>query len=95
MSKSMTRASYTIHVYGKVQGVFFRASAQDKAETLGVFGWVKNEPDGSVLIEAEGPEDKLEEFVAWCKQGPNHAKVEKVTHEGGNPQGFVRFEIKH
>lgn len=88
------RTHYTIRVYGKVQGVFFRASAQDKAEALGVLGWVKNEPDGSVLIKAEGPEDALQEFVSWCRQGPTYAKVEKVEYEEDKPQGFVRFEIK-
>lgn len=89
------RAHYTIRVYGKVQGVFFRASARDKAEALGILGWVKNEPDGSVRLEAEGPEDKLQEFLSWCKQGPTHAKVEKVVYEEDKPQGFARFEIRH
>ncbi|MEK6475969.1 acylphosphatase [Catalinimonas sp. 4WD22] len=86
---------YTIRVYGKVQGVFFRASTQDKAESLGILGWVKNEADGSVRIEAEGPEQQMQEFIEWCKQGPNHAKVEKVDYKEDNPQGFVRFEVRH
>ncbi|WPP48140.1 acylphosphatase [Catalinimonas niigatensis] len=85
---------YTIRVYGKVQGVFFRANAQDKAESLGVLGWVKNEPDGSVIIEAEGPEEALDEFFSWCKHGPTYAKVERVEYEEQNTQGFARFEIK-
>lgn len=85
---------YTIRVYGKVQGVFFRASTQDKAESLGILGWVKNEPDGTVKIEAEGPEQQMQEFIDWCKQGPTYAKVEKVDLKEDNPQGFVRFEIK-
>lgn len=88
------RKHYTIRVYGKVQGVFFRANAQDKAEALGILGWVKNEPDGSVLIEAEGTEDTLQEFVSWCRQGPAYARVEKVEYEEDNHQGFARFDIK-
>lgn len=88
------RRHYIIRVYGKVQGVFFRANAQDKAEALGILGWVKNEPDGSVRIAAEGNEDALQEFVSWCKQGPTHARVEKVEFEEDNQQGFAHFEIK-
>lgn len=90
----MSIMHYKIRVEGKVQGVFFRASTQDKAEALGILGWVKNEPDGSVSIEAEGPEEALKEFVSWCRQGPTYAKVESMTYKEDNPQGFVRFETK-
>ncbi|MDF9800532.1 acylphosphatase [Catalinimonas alkaloidigena] len=78
----------------KCRVFFFRASTQDKAESLGILGWVKNEPDGTVKIEAEGPEQQMQEFIDWCKQGPTYAKVEKVDLKEDNPQGFVRFEIK-
>lgn len=84
---------YKIRVYGKVQGVFYRASTQEKAASLGILGWVKNEADGSVSIEAEGPEVQMQEFVDWCKSGPRHAKVEKVDYKEDQPQGFAHFEI--
>lgn len=86
---------YTIQVFGKVQGVFFRASSQDKAEALGIKGWVKNQADGSVLIEAEGPEDKLQDLISWCRQGPARATVEKVAYSEDELQAYEQFEIKH
>lgn len=85
---------YTIKVIGKVQGVFFRASTQDKAESLGLRGKVRNEEDGSVAIEAEGPEDKLHSFVSWCRQGPPRAKVEKVEYAEGNIEHYDAFEVE-
>jgi acylphosphatase len=85
---------YTIQVFGKVQGVFFRASTQDKAEALGLTGWVKNEADGSVLIEAEGSEDKLQNLISWCRQGPPQATVEKVEYAEDELQNYAQFEVK-
>jgi len=69
----------SIKVIGKVQGVWFRASAQQKAQALGLEGWVKNEPDGSVLVLVQGSEDKLGSFSEWCHEGPEHARVDKVV----------------
>lgn len=86
---------YTIQVFGKVQGVFFRASTQDKASALGIVGLVKNEADGSVRIEAEGPEDKLQNLISWCRQGPPQATVEKVEYAEDDLQGYEQFEVKH
>ncbi len=81
-----------ITVQGRVQGVFFRASARAKAIDLGVVGFVKNKSDGSVYIEAEGEEKILEVFLNWCGQGPANAVVSlcEVT-EGDvvNLKGFV------
>jgi len=65
-------------VTGLVQGVYFRASTRDTARALGLSGWVKNMPDGSVELEAQGPEDKLNQLVIWLNQGPQYARVEKV-----------------
>lgn len=70
--------AYSIHVSGKVQGVFFRASTQQKAVELGLTGFVRNEPDGSVYIECEGEEAALEKFKTWCHNGPPSARVNKV-----------------
>jgi acylphosphatase len=70
-----------IKIYGDVQGVFFRDSAQREAKALSLTGFVRNEPDGSVLIEAEGEEANLKEFLKWCKEGPKAARVNKVDYE--------------
>jgi acylphosphatase len=67
-----------LKIYGLVQGVFFRHSAKQKAQELGLTGWIKNNPDGSVEAQAQGDEAKLKEFIAWCGLGPPSAKVEKV-----------------
>ena len=68
-----------IQVIGKVQGVWFRASVQREARTLGLTGWVENEPDGSVRLKAYGAEAALAVLTDWCHQGPVHAQVEKVV----------------
>lgn len=68
-----------IKITGQVQGVFFRQAAKEVANTLGLTGWVKNEPDGSVRIVAEGEEEKLQKFAEWCKTGTEYARVENVT----------------
>jgi acylphosphatase len=65
-------------VTGLVQGVFFRASTRDTARTLGLNGWVRNMPDGSVELEAEGPEDRISQLVIWLNQGPQYARVGNV-----------------
>ena len=67
-----------LFVRGRVQGVFFRASTQREAKRLGISGWVKNRPDGSVEILAEGEEDRLKELLAWANRGPSAARVERV-----------------
>lgn len=69
-----------INVYGHVQGVFFRYTTRKVARKLGLTGIVKNMPDGSVYIEAEGSEDKLKELLNFSKKGPRHARVERVEH---------------
>ncbi len=76
----MTRISG--QVTGRVQGVMFRDSCRREAERLGVAGWVRNEPDGSVAFEAEGPPAAVEALVAWGRTGPPGARVDEVaTHE--------------
>lgn len=85
---------YTLTISGKVQGVFYRGSSEIKALQLGLRGFVSNEQDGSVYMEIEGPEDKLKEMVAWCRQGPPHAQVSKVVVEEGTWCGFEGFEVR-
>jgi acylphosphatase len=62
-------------VLGRVQGVFYRASCQEVAQRLGLTGWVKNLPDGSVEVLAQGEKEKIEKLIEWCKKGPPGAKV--------------------
>ncbi len=83
----------TIIVSGKVQGVFYRAATREKAEELGVNGFVRNEPDGSVYVEAEGAEEILYKFVKWCNVGPPRAQVQKVEVVPGEVRGFIGFDI--
>ena len=83
-----------IRVTGLVQGVFYRATANQKAHQLGLRGFVRNERDGSVYIEVEGPTDKLFQFTLWCQQGPTGARVEKVETQEGALKGFEKFETK-
>ena len=83
----------SIRVSGKVQGVFFRASAKTRADQLDVAGNVRNEPDGSVHIEAEGSEESLGAFVDWCRQGPEFARVEQCVVRDGEVRNYRGFEI--
>lgn len=85
---------FSIKISGKVQGVFFRASTKDAAERLGISGFVRNEPDGSVYIEVEGEEEKLNQFMEWCRHGPPRARVEKCEMIEGKAQGFMSFQVK-
>ena len=89
----MTKHS-SIRITGKVQGVFFRASAKDKADELDVKGFVCNEPDGSVYLEAEGEEASLEQLIQWCWTGPPRARIDKIDVGHGDVKNFKSFEIK-
>lgn len=84
---------FNIIVRGKVQGVFFRASAKEIADRLGIKGFVRNERDGSVYIEAEGDDDQLKKFITWCHQGPNRAEVVEVKTIEMPLNNFSVFEI--
>jgi acylphosphatase len=85
----------TIHllIKGKVQGVFYRATAKKIADELNLTGWIKNTKDGNVEAAATGNEEQLKEFMNWCKQGPEHAKVEEVIIEQKPIIFFDTFEI--
>ena len=85
-----------LKISGKVQGVFFRAYALQKATELGVTGWAANESDGTVTIVAEGPENKINELTDWCHGGPSNAQVEKVEVQAGAYTGeFDDFAIRY
>lgn len=83
-----------LKISGKVQGVYYRASMQQKARTLGVDGWVQNLPNGQVYAEIEGELTTLQAMIEWCKQGPAFAAVEQVEIAEGMVQHFSGFEIK-
>ena len=85
---------YNIKVTGKVQGVFYRQSTLEKAHALGIKGFVRNEADGSVYIEAEADAPTLDALIAWCNQGPKMAAVKSVTHTETELKGFGEFEIE-
>lgn len=83
-----------VKVTGRVQGVFYRHTARIHAEKLGIAGWIRNEADGSVTIIAEGTEEALAQFLAWCRGGPPLAGVNDVKVEWQEATGeFVRFSI--
>jgi len=80
-------------IKGKVQGVFYRATAKDVADLIGVKGWIRNLPNDNVEITATAAEDVLQKFIAWCKQGPPKARVDEVTVEELNVEEFKGFKI--
>ncbi|GMO56193.1 MAG: acylphosphatase [Termitinemataceae bacterium] len=75
----MANAAFDAHVFGRVQGVAFRYSAQDEAQGLGITGWVRNADDGSVELHAEGEDVALRKFLDWLKHGPPYAHVKKLN----------------
>jgi acylphosphatase len=85
---------FDIRVTGRVQGVFYRASAQAEANRLGLAGFVRNHSDGSVYAEAEGEREALVRFVAWCRRGPPHARVDGVEVAEGTAKGFSGFTVR-
>lgn len=88
-------AHYTIIVHGQVQKVGFRFHANLQAIRSNLRGFVRNEPDGSVYIEAEGEEENLRQFIAWCQEGPRNSYVEKVDVKKGPVSGYAEFVIRH
>jgi acylphosphatase len=84
----VTRAE--LFITGRVQGVFYRASAQQEGMRLGLLGEIRNLPDGSVEAIVEGPRDRIEEFIEWCKRGPPSAEVEDVRVRWSNASGGFR-----
>lgn len=92
----MSTVRVRVRIEGRVQGVFFRASAQDEARELGVNGWVRNLREGSVECLVEGEEEAVEAFIAWCRHGPPGAQVENVTTQEEDYRGDVQgFSIRY
>ncbi len=83
-----------LKIFGRVQGVYFRQSAKIEADKLGLVGWVRNDPDGTVETLAVGPKKDLEKFIKWCKNGPESAKVENISVKWGEEnQELASFDI--
>jgi acylphosphatase len=85
---------YKIHITGHVQGVGFRWSAVNEARALDIKGFVRNLPDRSVYIEAEGSINQLNSFVEWCKKGPGFGFVESVNIDTVPPVNHTDFRIE-
>ena len=82
-----------IKIFGKVQNVNFRYAAFIEASRLGLRGFVKNLPDGTVYAEVEGGDSSVESFVNWCRRGPKLAQVERVEVREGSVKNFSNFVI--
>ena len=83
-------------ISGKVQGVWFRANTKQKAEQLGLTGWVRNTSDGNVEAVFEGGKNDIQEMLDWCHHGPPLSKVENVEVKNESPtNGFDSFSIKY
>jgi acylphosphatase len=81
-------------VRGRVQAVGFRVSAQVRAGSLDLTGWVRNNPDGTVEAELEGPSDRVESLLDWFSRGPRGALVEDVRIEWREPLGRRGFTVR-
>ena len=89
------REHLSAQVTGRVQGVGFRHFTRKKARDFGLEGWVKNERDGSVRLEAEGPRGKLEDFLEALHEGPHTARVESVSSDWQSAAGdFEGFQVR-
>jgi acylphosphatase len=92
MSEDVARAR--VRIRGHVQGVFFRAETRDRARPLGLAGWVRNAPDGSVEAVFEGAPERLESMLAWCRRGPAGARVDDVDVDWETPVGETGFAVR-
>jgi len=83
-----------VFVSGKVQEVWFRATTQSTAQALGVAGWVRNLRDGRVEAAFEGEEAHVEQMVAWCRHGPDAARVDHLEVVREPVEGLVGFQLR-
>ena len=94
LAATMSAKRVQIIVRGRVTGAFFRAATQREARRLGISGWVRNRPDGSVELLAEGEEDSIKEIISWAQHGPSAARVDDVDVRWRSYTGeFSEFRI--
>lgn len=88
-------AAVDIRVTGRVQGVSFRMRTEQEAQRLGLSGWVRNEPDGSVAVHVEGEPAAVESLIAWCHDGPAYARVDGVEVTPAHVTGATSFRLRY
>ena len=95
-SKSKTTAESRLHIFvsGMVQGVFFRVHAKDKADSLGLSGWVRNRHDGSVEAVLQGEPGPVAAMIELCRLGPAAARVDRVEIVGEGVGAYDGFEVR-
>ncbi len=91
----MSEVRCRVVVSGRVQGVFFRDSCRSQAQRLGVRGWVRNLPDRTVEVVAEGPRDRVDQLLDWCRHGPPRAQVTGIAITDEVPAAERDFRILH
>ena len=90
----MPRTAVDLTVTGRVQGVSFRAYAEQEAARLGLAGWVRNEPGGEVAAHVEGEPAAVDAFVQWCREGPRLARVTAVDVRPAADTGATGFDVR-
>jgi len=93
VSQPDTLARRRVVVHGRVQGVFFRGSTEQRAREVGVAGWVRNRHDGTVEAVFEGSPKAVDALVAFCRDGPRWADVDTVDVSEETPQGLRGFRV--
>ena len=90
----MTDARARVVIRGRVQGVFFRVETRERARSLGLAGWVRNNRDGTVEAVFQGERDRVDSMLAWCRRGPAAAHVEVVEVEWAEPHAEDGFTTR-
>ncbi len=90
----MSSKRVQVRAHGRVQGVFFRAEARARAESLGLGGWVRNAPDGTLEAVFEGDRQRVDSMVEWCRHGPSGARVEELEVTTEEPAGEAGFQVR-
>jgi len=89
------KSTVYVLISGRVQGVWFRANTKEKAEELGLTGWVRNTKEGNVEAVFEGEEEVVKKMIDWCHHGPPLARVDKIVVKKQKPYGFKDFSIRY
>ena len=91
----MAKTARHVRVTGRVQGVYFRGWTKEQADRLNVFGWVRNNPDGSVEAHLEGEEGSVNWLVDLIGDGPSSARVANVSVRDATVEGCDTFDVRH